>query len=105
MVERVWTTEHLVKWQPGDQQLAPLSLGDRLPGLPVNAVLAQLELPIQGMTCACCASRIEPKVNNLDGVSATVNGATEKACVEHDPAAVFAATVRSLVRAFLRARQ
>jgi hypothetical protein len=44
-------------------------------------------------------------VNKLDGVGATVNGATEKACVEHDPAVVFASTVRSLVRAVLRARQ
>ena len=71
----------------------------------MNAVLAQLELPIQGMTCAYCASRIEPKMNKLDGVSATVNGATEKARVAHDPAVVFAATVHSLVRAVLRERQ
>jgi hypothetical protein len=44
-------------------------------------------------------------MNKLDGVSATVNGATEKARVAHDPAVVFVATVRSLVRAVLRARQ
>jgi hypothetical protein len=37
--------------------------------------------------------------------SASVNGATENARVEHDPAMVFAATVRSLVRAVLRERQ
>jgi Cu+-exporting ATPase len=57
------------------------------------------------MTCACCARRIDPKVDKLDGVSATVKGATEKTCVEHDPGVVFAAKVRSLVRAVLRARR
>ena len=40
-----------------------------------------LELLIGGMTCASCANRIERKLNKLDGVSATVNYATEKAKV------------------------
>jgi Cu+-exporting ATPase len=47
-----------------------------------------MELPITGMTCASCANRVERKLNQLDGVSATVNYATEKARVEFDPAAV-----------------
>ena len=47
-----------------------------------------LELPIQGMTCASCASRIERKLNRLDGVTATVNYATEQAAVEYDPTLV-----------------
>ena len=46
----------------------------------------RLELPVQGMTCASCANRIERKLNKLDGVSATVNYATEKAAVEFDAA-------------------
>ncbi|RXZ44335.1 heavy-metal-associated domain-containing protein, partial [Agromyces binzhouensis] len=33
------------------------------------------------MTCASCAMRIEKKLNRLDGVTATVNYATEKARV------------------------
>ncbi|MFP5220203.1 MAG: heavy metal translocating P-type ATPase [Actinomycetes bacterium] len=41
-----------------------------------------VELEITGMTCASCANRIERKLNNLDGVSATVNYATEKASVD-----------------------
>jgi Cu+-exporting ATPase len=41
-----------------------------------------VELSISGMTCASCANRIERKLNKLDGVSATVNYATEKASVE-----------------------
>src|SRR5262245_58267663 len=40
-----------------------------------------LELQISGMTCASCANRIERKLNKLDGVTATVNYATEKAKV------------------------
>ena len=40
-----------------------------------------VELAITGMTCASCANRIERKLNKLDGVTATVNYATEKAKV------------------------
>ncbi len=43
----------------------------------------QVELSIGGMTCASCAARIEKKLNRLDGVSATVNYATEKARVSY----------------------
>jgi Cu+-exporting ATPase len=44
-----------------------------------------IELPITGMTCASCANRIERRLNKLDGVSASVNYATEKATVDYDP--------------------
>jgi Cu+-exporting ATPase len=50
---------------------------------PTHAV----ELSIGGMTCASCAARIEKKLNRLDGVTATVNFATEKAKVSY-PAAI-----------------
>ncbi|MFJ1511993.1 heavy metal translocating P-type ATPase [Cellulosimicrobium funkei] len=40
-----------------------------------------VELEIGGMTCASCAMRIEKKLNKLEGVTATVNYATEKAKV------------------------
>ncbi|GAA4238906.1 heavy metal translocating P-type ATPase [Actinomadura meridiana] len=43
----------------------------------------RIELAIGGMTCASCANRIERKLNKLDGVTATVNYATEKARVEY----------------------
>ncbi|MGU3581766.1 heavy metal translocating P-type ATPase [Rhodococcus sp. C26F] len=42
-----------------------------------------IELAITGMTCASCANRIERKLNKLDGVTATVNYATEKAKVSY----------------------
>ncbi|WP_069162002.1 heavy metal translocating P-type ATPase [Nocardia altamirensis] len=44
--------------------------------------IGQVELVIGGMTCASCANRIEKKLNRLDGVTATVNYATEKARVD-----------------------
>ncbi len=43
----------------------------------------RIELDIGGMTCASCANRIERKLNKLDGVTATVNYATEKARVDY----------------------
>lgn len=48
----------------------------------------QLDLPITGMTCASCASRIERRLNKVDGVQASVNYATEKAAVTFDPGQV-----------------
>ncbi|MDX3308126.1 heavy metal translocating P-type ATPase [Streptomyces sp. ME08-AFT2] len=42
-----------------------------------------VELSIGGMTCASCAARIEKKLNRMDGVTATVNYATEKAKVSY----------------------
>ena len=48
--------------------------------------LERLDLPVEGMTCASCAVRIEKKLNKLEGVEATVNFATETASVAYDPA-------------------
>ncbi len=45
----------------------------------------RVELEISGMTCASCAARIEKKLNKIDGVTATVNYATEKARVDFPP--------------------
>jgi Cu+-exporting ATPase len=47
-----------------------------------------LDLPIEGMTCASCAARIERRLNRLEGVTASVNYATEKAAVDFDPVQV-----------------
>lgn len=48
----------------------------------------QLDLSIEGMTCASCVRRVEQALNGVDGVTATVNYATEHAAVEFDPARV-----------------
>ncbi len=41
----------------------------------------RIELAIGGMTCAACAQRVEKKLNKIDGVTAHVNYATEKAWI------------------------
>ncbi|MBN3455728.1 copper-translocating P-type ATPase [Mycobacterium sp. DSM 3803] len=48
----------------------------------MSTATEHVELQIGGMTCASCAARIEKKLNKLDGVTATVNYATEKASVQ-----------------------
>ncbi|MEO6470894.1 MAG: heavy metal translocating P-type ATPase [Aeromicrobium sp.] len=45
-------------------------------------VKRQVKLDIGGMTCTSCAMRVEKKLNKIDGVTATVNYATEKATVD-----------------------
>lgn len=49
-----------------------------------SSLLKQIELPIEGMTCAACAARIEKTLNKLSGVQASVNFANEKAHVNYD---------------------
>ncbi|GAA4525824.1 heavy metal translocating P-type ATPase [Brachybacterium paraconglomeratum] len=59
------------------------------PPSPLQVITTDIELEIGGMTCASCANRIERKLNKLDGVTAAVNYATEKARVtvpeDYDP--------------------
>jgi Cu+-exporting ATPase len=47
-----------------------------------------LDLPIEGMTCASCSSRLEKQLNLLPGVKAAVNLATENARIHYDPTQV-----------------
>jgi Cu+-exporting ATPase len=61
--------------------------------------MSAVELPITGMTCAACANRIERKLNKLEGVSATVNYATEKARVSYDESLVTPADLVAAVEA------
>jgi P-type Cu+ transporter len=66
----------------------------------VNATeTRRLDLPIEGMTCASCAVRIEKKLNKLAGVSASVNFAMETASVEFDPARTAPGDLMSAVEA------
>ena len=46
--------------------------------------LRKIELPIEGMTCTACSTRIEKVLNKLPGVHATVNLANEKARIKFD---------------------
>lgn len=49
------------------------------PGSP--APLATLTMNVQGMTCASCVRRVERKLSKLEGVTASVNLATESATI------------------------
>jgi Cu+-exporting ATPase len=55
---------------------------------PIAAAPISVDLPIEGMTCAACAARIEKTLNRLPGVRAAVNFAAERARVEYDAAQV-----------------
>ena len=52
-----------------------------------------VDLLVGGMTCASCVSRVEKKLNRLEGVEASVNLATASARVSFDPALVDEATL------------
>ncbi len=65
---------------------------------------AVVDLAITGMTCASCANRIERKLNKLDGVTATVNYATEKATVSHGDGVDVARLVAAVEQAGYGAR-
>ncbi|MEU8788900.1 heavy metal translocating P-type ATPase [Streptomyces sp. NPDC048643] len=59
---------------------------------------SQVELSIGGMTCASCAARVEKKLNRMDGVTATVNYATEKARVSYPQGVRVADLIATVVR-------
>ncbi|MFE2447532.1 heavy metal translocating P-type ATPase [Streptomyces sp. NPDC021218] len=59
---------------------------------------SQVQLAIGGMTCASCAARIEKKLNRLDGVTATVNFATEKAKVSYGAGIEVADLIATVVK-------
>jgi Cu+-exporting ATPase len=65
----------------------------------MSSTTDHVALPISGMTCASCANRIERKLNKLDGVTASVNYATETATVDFDPDAVTAEHLVAAVEA------
>ncbi|MFF1834585.1 heavy metal translocating P-type ATPase [Streptomyces sp. NPDC058231] len=59
---------------------------------------SEAELTIGGMTCASCAARVEKKLNRMDGVTATVNYATEKARVTYGAGTRLADLIATVVK-------
>lgn len=58
----------------------------------------EITIPIQGMTCAACANRIEKTVAKMSGVaSASVNFATEKATVKYNPSVVRLSEIKQAI--------
>ncbi|WP_031184533.1 heavy metal translocating P-type ATPase [Streptomyces sp. NRRL F-5635] len=68
------------------------------PGGDTGTALAEVELLIGGMTCASCAARVEKKLNRMDGVTATVNYATEKARISHPATTEVADLIATVVK-------
>ncbi len=64
----------------------------------VSTGLRSVELDVSGMTCASCAARIEKKLNQMEGVSATVNYATERATVQFGAATTPEALIATIER-------
>ena len=67
---------------------------------PQNTAAERISLPIEGMTCAACAARIEKVVGRLPGVEGSVNFAAETARVRFtpgltDPAAIVGAIAKA----------
>src|SRR3990172_10890011 len=58
----------------------------------------RLDLPVEGMTCAACALRVERSLNKLPGVMANVNFAAESARVTVQPGATSSAAVVEAIR-------
>ncbi|MDP2314616.1 MAG: heavy metal translocating P-type ATPase [Pseudomonadota bacterium] len=65
---------------------------------PLAPAETKLSLPVAGMTCAACATRIEKVLGRVDGVAeASVNFATERASVRYDPARARPADVAAAI--------
>ncbi len=62
------------------------------------ATPSEVELAIGGMTCASCAARVEKKLNRIDGVTATVNFATEKAKITYPAGIQVADLIATVVK-------
>ena len=59
---------------------------------------SHIELGVTGMTCTSCSSRVQRKLNKLDGVDAAVNYSTETATVEFDEASTTPEQLIDVVR-------
>ncbi|MCM1975370.1 cation-translocating P-type ATPase [Streptomyces sp. G1] len=62
------------------------------------APVSEVELIIGGMTCASCAARVAKKLNRMEGVTASVNYATEKARVSYPAGVEVADLIATVVK-------
>ena len=77
----------------------PQALLDRIKDVGYQPVVGEIELGIQGMTCASCAGRVERGLRKVDGVlEASVNLATERATVKYLPSSVSVGQLRAAVK-------
>ena len=80
------TEEARVEYRPGQITAAELYAAVERAGYRAVPKIQKLELRIEGMTCAACASRVERSLQAAPGVrEAVVNLNTERASIEYDP--------------------
>ncbi len=84
--------------KPDSNRSAEATVNTSLTGTEV-ADHETVDLDVTGMTCAACAARIEKKLNRLDGVTATVNYATERAAVAYPEGVADSAVLIEVVKA------
>ncbi|GEM49550.1 heavy metal translocating P-type ATPase [Deinococcus cellulosilyticus] len=78
---------------------SPQALIEKVKDVGYEAVVSDIELPISGMTCANCVSRVERALKKQQGVlSASVNLASERATVHYLPTTVSPAQLKQAVR-------
>ncbi len=94
-----FASEH-ARVELSSSETSPQQLVSTIEKAGFSVPLQTLELGIEGMTCAACATRIEKVLSRLPGVEAAVNLASERARVRYlpgvaDPAQVLAAINRA----------
>lgn len=78
------TGKATIAFNPDDAD--ELTFIDAIKNMGYDVVFEKVILPIGGMNCAACSSRVERTLNKLDGViKAHVNLATEKATIDYFP--------------------
>jgi Cu+-exporting ATPase len=80
---------------PSTRPTVPGTAGASAPDAPPGPVVREVDLAVEGMTCASCVARVERRLGRLPGVTAAVNLPLESARVtlteDHDDAALLAA--------------
>ncbi|MFZ4236165.1 heavy metal translocating P-type ATPase [Streptomyces murinus] len=84
--------------EQAEQADTVITPGTTSSGTASSGTASEVELLIGGMTCASCAARVEKKLNRMDGVSATVNFATEKAKVSYGAGVEVADLIATVVK-------
>jgi Cu+-exporting ATPase len=92
------TEQATVTYDP--QQVQPQQLVAAVEAAGYGVISEQLELPITGMTCASCSTRVEKALRKTPGVlEANVNLATERASVSVAPGVADLASLTAAVEA------
>ena len=82
------------------RRILPLSMSTELVPAAQATPVAEIALPVTGMTCASCVNRVERFLKKADGVSgASVNLATSMATIQYAPEATGVADLAAVISA------